>query len=125
MAQKINHKQIQVAPAFAAPPYTAGWADYDSGTEWLGARYTKLSSGLVVMKGLARNTSGATKAAGSIICTLPAGYRPAHRLRFISSQAGAVASTVDVGASGGLILNVALAAGEWVSLANITFVAEQ
>ena len=125
MAQKINPKQIQAAPAWSTPTYASGWADYDAGTEWLGARYTKLSNGMIIMKGLAKNTSGSTKAAGSTICTLPVGYRPLHRLRFSTAQAGYTASPLDVGKLGEVVINNSLANGEWVSVSVVAFLAEQ
>lgn len=126
MAQKINPKQIQSPAAWATLPYASGWSDYDATTNaWMGARYTKLASGLVIMKGLARNSSGATKASGSVIGTLPVGYRPVNTLRIASASAGGPGDPLDIQPNGNITTNIAIANSEWVSMASIIFLAEQ
>ena len=126
MAQKINPKQIQSPAAWATLPYAAGWGDYDATTnQWMGGRYTKLASGLVIMKGLVRNTSGASKGSGSVIGTLPVGYRPVNTLRIASSNAGGPGDPVDINSNGTITTNIAIANSEWVSLSSVIFLAEQ
>lgn len=106
--------------------YTAGWGQYDAGTEFGGVQYMKDTMGFVHMRGLIKNTSGATKPAGNLMFTLPVGYRPARGLIF-AVQAGSVGSTrLDVQLSGNVFSALAaIPAGEWVSFAPVTFKAEQ
>lgn len=126
MAQKINAKQIQSPAAWQTLAYASGWGDYDATTNvWQGARFTKLASGLVVMKGLVKNTSGASKPSGSVIGTLPAGYRPTNVLRIACSSAGFPGDPIDVQPNGNLVTNFAVPNTEWASVSSIIFLAEQ
>lgn len=71
--QKIDSGQIQEED-FIAPTLLNGWQNYNtSGGTWEVAGYVKLPSGLVVLKGLIKNGTD-----GSVIFTLPAGYRPSQ-----------------------------------------------
>jgi hypothetical protein len=61
------------------PVLLNGWVDYDT-TVWQGARYRKLSNGMVTIQGLVKNGTGPP----SDIFFLPVGYRPAKNLLFAS-----------------------------------------
>lgn len=114
-------------PAWIGAAYGAGWADY--GGEWGGVQYMKDSLGFVRLRNLIKNTSGASKAAGSVMFTLPTGYRPATRLRFSNwgvGASGAAAQQIDVSPDGTVTSPTANVPNtEWVSFSGITFEAEQ
>jgi len=94
----------------------AGWVDY--GSPYAGNEYTKTSNDLVMLHGLIR---GGTTTAGTVICILPAAYRPSARLTFHTIAAGA-ASRIDVFPTGEVMLGVVGGNG-WLVLDGITFMA--
>lgn len=59
------------------PTLLNSWVDYDT-TQWQGARYRKLSNGMVTIQGLVKNGTGPP----SDVFVLPVGYRPAKNLIF-------------------------------------------
>lgn len=61
--------------AWTAPTLLAGWVNYGSGEQT--ARYRKDSSGTVWVQGVIKN---GTTTSGTLILTLPVGYRPALTL---------------------------------------------
>jgi hypothetical protein len=76
----------EVDTAWQTPTLNAGWANF--GTGWETAGYRKLSSGLVVLRGLV------VSASTGVVFTLPVGYRPAlHRVLATSCSPGADAWT--------------------------------
>lgn len=83
-----------------APAFETGWTHYYSATqEPMGFR--KLPDGTIKLKGLVKNA--AAQAAGSIIFTLPAGYRPAHYMRMpVTTHTNTNGGTarVDIGVGG-------------------------
>lgn len=105
-----------------APAFETGWVHYYSATqEPLG--YRKLVDGTVKLKGLTKNA--AAQAAGSIIYTLPAGYRPAHYMRFaVTSHTGTNGGfgRVDVGQNGAVYYITGNVAE--MDLSSISFLAE-
>lgn len=111
------------APTWTTLPLASGWAAY--GAAWQIPRYTKLSSGLVIVQGLAKNT--VTKPATSVIGTLPSGYRPSAQHIFTCDYTDqSVHPRVDVRSDGALITYQALTGtGGYVSLSGISFPAEQ
>ena len=96
------------------------WASYGwaGGHYWGPARYYKDSNGYVHLRGVV--TGGAT--ATSLVTTLPAGFRPGGRTMFSTISNGAHAGC-DVYANGDVIPRNAVA-GSWLSLAGISFLAE-
>jgi hypothetical protein len=94
--------------------YLNGWADYQAPYSPCG--YRKLSSGLVIMRGL---TQGGTAAA---ICTLPAGYRPSIQMLYIAETSPNVDCRLDL-STGGVLSHTGGSNG-WISLNNICFLAE-
>lgn len=95
-----------------------GWGSLSTSTYGSPA-YRKLSSGLVVMKGLVVGTS----ATDDIVATLPVGHRPVHRnLYHVGAGSNTAVQRFDVDTNGNLI--TASRSG-WLSLGPITFLAEQ
>lgn len=87
--------------AWIAPTLLNGWVN--TGTGWSPAGYMKDTSGYVHIRGLIK--SGATGNA-TILFVLPAGYRPAYELVFITStDAGGspLTARIDVTSSGNLL----------------------
>jgi len=122
-------KSSQLTPdeqGWITVPYATGWADYDA-VEWMGGRYMKDSLGFVHMKGLVKNNTGSSKAGNDTIFTLPVGYRPSFKLRFITNAGGAGNSAVqiDVWTDGTVKTTSAVPASEWVSISPLVFKAEQ
>ena len=98
-----------------------GWATY--GGIYSTPQYTKVSDGVVHLKGLIRS---GTNTDGTVIATLPAGFRPSTRLlSTVASAAGNSSHTrLDVLPNGQLIIQASDGNG-WLSLDGISFVAEQ
>jgi hypothetical protein len=97
-----------------------GWIPHDGGVFFTSPGYAKGTDGLVRFKGLIRD--GVTTD-GTVIFTLPAGFRPSQRVLTDAVCNPNVECRVDVLANG----NVELygAASGWTSLDNVTFLAEQ
>ena len=93
-----------------------GWTNYGGGYHSEG--YTRTTAGLVMLKGLIRNTSAV--GTGQTIGTLPPGYRPTGRLIFVASNyPNTEAARVDILADGSIVyINGNL---DWISLENIRF----
>lgn len=124
--QKINSDQSALTPAYTEFAYASGWSSYQSG--WGAAGYTKTPDGVVVLTGLIKNSSGATKAQGNVIFTLPAGYRPSINKRFAVVYGGggaSIAAYLDIVANGtAYISSNSITLNEWVSVSGVTFLAE-
>ena len=110
----ISARTVAPDTSWRTLAYVNSWADY--GAPFGPAGYRKLSSGLVVLKGLVQ---GGT-AAG--IATLPAGYRPGHQGLFSMQTSPNVVCRIDI-QTDGAILNYGGSPG-WISLNGITFLAE-
>lgn len=100
--------------AWKALPYVNGWADY--GLPYSPCGYRKLSSGLVVLRGLVQGGT-ATQ-----ILTLPVGYRPGIQLLLGVQTSPNVMCRLDIQTNGSLY-HTGGAAG-WISLGGICFLAE-
>lgn len=122
--QKISKNQHKAQEAWITPAYTAGWGDYDN-NNWFGVRYMKDNMGFVHMKGLIKNTSGASKAANNVMFNLPAGYRPGNLIRILTSASPAPGlAACDIAPDGNVYLTSAIVSNEWASFANISFKAD-
>jgi hypothetical protein len=106
----INNGDAQWHP----PPFVNGWADY--GVPFAPCGFRKLSSGLVIMRGLCQGGTAAT------ICTLPAGYRPAIRMLYVAETSPDTQCRLDLDPSGALTHSAG--SSGWLSLSNICFLAE-
>ena len=94
-----------------------GWTAY--GTFYATPQYTKSPDGIVTIKGLIK---GGTATNLTWMAKLPPGYRPKKTLAF-STVSGAGEARIDVGESGYLVFRSGDAG--WMSLSNISYVAEQ
>ncbi|MBC7868583.1 hypothetical protein H7X69_00165 [Candidatus Saccharibacteria bacterium] len=103
---------------WTTPVLQNGWVAFPG---WSTPRYTKSADGMVVVKGLIQS---GTTTSGTVLTTLPPGYRPNERLLMgISSQN--VFGRVDVLPSGEIIAVVIPIANGWISLDSVAFMAEQ
>jgi hypothetical protein len=121
------------------PSLSTGWTQFDANTlptTATGAygrpRYYRDAVGVVHLSGLAKNSTGSSNTAttNALIYNLPAGYRPGVTMRIV--VVNGISGTdswgeVDVETNGDVKLTgvTNVVAGQWVSLNNISFVAEQ
>lgn len=109
-------------PAFTNLPMGSGWTAYGSG--YATPSYYKDSMGYVTVHGLAQNTSGSSKAPGTTIATLPAGFRPLSQISFSSPSSAVLGDRVDVLSTGVIITaNSTIANSGFVFLDCIRFYA--
>lgn len=101
-------------PSTTPPPLQSSWVNY--GGEYSTAGYTKTTSDVVFLKGVIRDGNTAT---GTVIFTLPEGYRPTQRLIFQTDMAGPAPSRIDVNTNGDVIVD---RANSYVILDGIRFV---
>lgn len=98
---------------------TAGWllagAPYPTAL-----RAIRSASAEVVLEGVVQVPAGGA-AAGAVIATLPAGWRPAATVVFGSSNLAGAGRTVGVNAAGQIYSLNAIAAGEFLSLCGLPF----
>jgi len=120
LARISNAIQVNAA-ALVAPDtvwhplaYVNSWANY--GAPYGPCGYRKLSSGLVVLRGLCQGGTAST------IATLPAGYRPGIQGLFNMQTSPNVACRIDI-STAGVISHQGGNAG-WIALNGITFLAE-
>lgn len=94
-----------------------GWEDY--GSPYGPATYTQTSTKIVLLHGLIRY---GTATNGTVLCTLPEGFRPDHRLIFQLQTSGATTGRVDVNTDGNVIF--VYGSSTWLSLDQIAFIAD-
>jgi type II secretory pathway component PulJ len=109
---------ITTIPTYTACNLENGWVNYVN--TYATAGYTKTSSNVVMLKGLIRDGNAAV---GTVLCTLPVGYRPTERLGFlVATQGGeATAGRIDVLPTGEVVVDSVNSS--WVGFDNIRFVA--
>jgi hypothetical protein len=95
------------------------WVWYSSGSSFSTPQYTKSADGLVSVKGLICN---GTATSGTVMATLPVGYRPAATVLYAGYSMAAY-SRVDIDSAGNIIFRTGSAS--WLSLDGITFYADQ
>lgn len=93
------------------------WGYY--GTPYNTAGYMKTSAGVVLLKGM---ISGGTATNGTILATLPVGYRPMIPLLFGTSTSSNVSGRIDVYPNGNIV--IIAGSSSWISLDNIRFIAD-
>jgi len=98
-------------------PLKAGWIRYS--TTFSDPQYTKGSDGIVTLKGLVKS---GTATQGTVIATLPAGYRPAQSKIYPVTQNWNL-GRVDIKSNGDIVLQIG--SSSWTSLDGINFKAEQ
>ena len=101
----------------------AGWVHY--GGTWSTAQYKKGSDNIVSLHGLIKS---GTATAGTVIATLPSGYRPLENLICTTSTYDATENTaagarLDVNSNGQLVIREGVLTN-WVSLAGCNFYAD-
>ncbi len=107
-------------PAWTACDLKGNWQNYANG--YATAGFTKTNNEVVYLKGLIR--FGSSAAAGTVVCTLPVGYRPTAKLVFLTSSSGGTEGAparVDISTNGDVILDYG-ANTNWISLDMIRFI---
>jgi hypothetical protein len=73
----------EYSPSWVALAYAPNWSDYSTGTSWgTGPQVIRTSAGIIIMRNLVKPAS--TAQIGSVITTLPDGYRPARLVRIVT-----------------------------------------
>jgi hypothetical protein len=105
--------------------YSGSWTNYTFQNSWANyggiystGQYTKTSDNMVVLKGLVR-----TGAPGTVIATLPAGFRP-RAIALMDSSCAALWCRIDIRANGEIVAGTG-SSSTWTSLDGLTFYAEQ
>jgi len=106
------------SPNWRYPTFATNWIDYSNG--FLAAQYRRLSSGVVMLRGLIRSV--AANLSSDVIFVLPPGYRPAHKLMFLVGADTVNGTRIDVLPNGEVRLPGATGTSRgYVSLAGIQF----
>jgi len=118
-----NQKTEENVLEWISPTLINGWVNRDIGYD-APAGYLKDHQGFVHFRGIVFNeTAGANN-----IFYLPEGFRPSRRLQFINlsanASAGLITSYITIEVSGAVYFNAG-AVTHWLSLDNISFLAEQ
>jgi len=101
-------------------PLQNGWVDYGAG--YASSGFTKTSNEVVYFKGLIKS---GTVTSGTVLCTLPVGYRPTDVLVFLTGTSGSpegAPARIDVYPNGNVTVNYGTNTG-WIDLDMIRFVA--
>ncbi|HSW92206.1 MAG TPA: fibronectin type III domain-containing protein, partial [Candidatus Saccharimonadales bacterium] len=104
----------QTLPAWASLSLQHNWENYS--TSYNSAGFTKTNNGRVFLKGLIKNGDVTN---GTVIATLPEGYRPEGKLAFQTITSPNTEARIDVTASGDILLVTGLT--NWISLDSISF----
>ena len=102
-------------PIWVTPVLQNSWTDY--GSTFTGAGYTKTSAGVVMLKGLIKN---GTATQGTVIATLPVGYRPTAKLIFQVTTNSNTSGRIDIETNGNITVHTVN--NGWVTLSGITFI---
>lgn len=93
----------------------SGWVNY--GGAWGTPAYTKTKDGMIVLRGLVKD---GTATSGTVIATLPAGFRPSEKLLFENSTGNVLTGgRVDIDALGNIIFQIGT--NGWYSLDGLNF----
>jgi hypothetical protein len=95
---------------WTAPSLQNSWVDYGSGYQ--GTRYRKDSNGTRHIEGMIKS---GTTTAGTLIFTLPAGWRPAAHLWFSIPVSGGTAADMEIRSDGQVIAGAGWSA-TWTSI---------
>jgi len=99
--------------AYTAPTLLNSWANFGSGYNTAG--YAKDPGGVVRLRGL---ISGGTATAGTVLFTLPVGYRPAARELFVVLSNNAI-GRVDIETNGNVTIQIG--SNVYLQLDGLTF----
>jgi hypothetical protein len=115
-------------PSWYSLPLSNSWVDFGSvygfsglNTPSAGVKFTRTASGIVLVKGLVKS---GTITAGSIIGTLPIGFRPTKDQWFQSMQAGNLGRNLKVKQNGEIVTGPNSGDSSYVSLSDIWFHAD-
>ncbi|MFM9276468.1 hypothetical protein [Paenibacillus jiagnxiensis] len=131
-----NKKAEKDYPAWITPTLLNGWTSYSDQSDTTGyrtAQYYKDSTSRVYLRGLISSGTSGSIAAGTILFTLPPGFRPKYPETFIVAQAHRLTQTtyysrVTVRGDGTVVLASDISGGNtdyWLQLFGISFLAEQ
>lgn len=104
-------------PAWNDCPLQNGWVNYGS-SPYSSSSFTETSSGVVSLQGLIKS---GTVASNTVLCTLPAGFRPSSRLIFSPATSTVTQARIDIDTNGNVIFMNG--SNGWVSLGGINFLA--
>lgn len=107
-------------PAWIRPPLTGGFLD--RGAQYVPTRYHRDALGYVHVEGGVRSALGS--AGGSIITTLPVGFRSILELERPAAYSAGTAAAVRLTANGQIQTVLAVAAGAYIDF-SFSFLAEQ
>ena len=109
-------------PSWTNASLENSWSNYSApGTNYSPASFTRASDGVVLIRGLIRFGANSN---GTTLFRLPSGYRPKHRLLFLTASNTVAPARIDVFPTGEVQVWNTPNNG-WLSLAGINFVAEQ
>lgn len=114
-----NGTALATIPMWYSCGLQNSWVDY--GFTYSTNAYTKTNSDVVMLKGLVKSGNATS---GTVLCTLPVGYRPSARLIFAMSTSAVpegVSARVDVLPTGEVV--IVTGNNAWLSLDGIRFVA--
>jgi hypothetical protein len=117
---RLLRAQLEADLEWTALPYGAGWGDYGGG--FLPGKYAKLR-GIVLLRGMVTKSGGAP-AAGDVIATLPAGFRPIGASVLFGAATGATHTfgRIDVTTAGAIVWRAGSAVEtDYVSLDGLYF----
>lgn len=117
MDVELTGRLIQETPK--TPTLLNGWTDYNA-SYYAPASYWKDSTGVVHLSGMIK---GGAVAAGTVLFTLPEGYRPERQELFATVSVN-LPARVDVAANGSVFLQSGGNTG-WLSLCGISFRAKE
>lgn len=103
-------------PSWTALDLQGDWQRYSD--SYNAPMFTRTTSGRVFLKGLIKSST-ATSSSGTVIATLPPGYRPAGALVFPTSTSPDTDAKIDVQADGDIIFF--RGNNNWISLEGISF----
>lgn len=117
----------QSIQAMYYPAAFAGWTSLTLQNSWVvynaatyeTPQYTRSADDIVTLKGMIKS---GTTTIGTVLATLPAGYRPLEKQIF-TTDAGDALGRIDVYPTGDIVLQAGSAT--WTSLDAISFIAEQ
>ncbi len=112
-----------IIPLWAPLILSGNWTDY--GGEYSSAAYTKTKAGLVMFKGLVKNSG--SPAVGDIIGLIPDDYKPSGRLMFGVSTAPNASARIDMNplTEGGQVVFSDSGSPTWISLETIRYIPEE
>ncbi len=106
--------------------YSGDWQNLTMANSWVAyggnfatPQYTKGADGLVSLKGLIK---AGTATSGTVMATLPSGFRPSATILYAGYSTGAYAR-IDINSSGDILFRTG--SNSWLSLDGITFYADQ